>query len=58
MLGLFVEGTRQTSGVPGEAKPGAAMIAISEGVPVVPAAIYGSQDWKLRQPRRHLGRLR
>ena len=47
MLGLFVEGTRQTSGVPGEAKPGAAMIAISEGVPVVPAAIHGSQTWKL-----------
>ena len=47
MLGLFVEGTRQTSGVPGEAKPGAAMIAISEGVPVVPAAIHGSQEWKL-----------
>jgi 1-acyl-sn-glycerol-3-phosphate acyltransferase len=47
MLGLFVEGTRQTSGVPGEAKPGAAMIAISEGVPVIPAAIHGSQTWKL-----------
>ena len=47
MLGLFVEGTRQTNGVPGEAKPGAAMIAISEGVPVVPAAIHGSQEWKL-----------
>ena len=47
MLGLFVEGTRQTEGVPGEAKPGAAMIAISEGVPVVPAAIRGSQTWKL-----------
>lgn len=47
LLGLFVEGTRQMSGVPGEAKPGAAMIAISEGVPVVPAAIHGSQDWKL-----------
>lgn len=47
MLGLFVEGTRQTSGVPGVAKPGAAMIAISEGVPVVPAAVHGSQTWKL-----------
>jgi len=46
LLGLFVEGTRQTSGVPGEAKPGAAMIAISEGVPVIPAAIHGSQFWK------------
>ena len=47
MLGLFVEGTRQKSGVPGKAMPGAAMIAISEGVTVVPAAIHGSQVWKL-----------
>jgi 1-acyl-sn-glycerol-3-phosphate acyltransferase len=46
LLGLFVEGTRQRSGVPGEAKPGAAMVAIQEGVPVVPAAIHGSQYWK------------
>jgi 1-acyl-sn-glycerol-3-phosphate acyltransferase len=46
-LGLFVEGTRQKSGVPGEAKPGAAMIALNEQAPVVPAAIHGSQDWKL-----------
>jgi 1-acyl-sn-glycerol-3-phosphate acyltransferase len=45
LLGLFVEGTRQKTGVPGEAKPGAAMVAIQEGVPVIPAAIHGSQDW-------------
>jgi 1-acyl-sn-glycerol-3-phosphate acyltransferase len=47
LLGLFIEGTRQKSGVPGEPKPGAAMIAISEGVPVIPAAVHGSQTWKL-----------
>jgi 1-acyl-sn-glycerol-3-phosphate acyltransferase len=47
LLGLFIEGTRQKSGVPGEPKPGAAMIAISEGVPVIPAAVHGSQRWKL-----------
>jgi 1-acyl-sn-glycerol-3-phosphate acyltransferase len=46
VLGLFVEGTRQKTGVPGEAKPGAAMVAIQEEVPVVPAAIYGTQRWK------------
>jgi 1-acyl-sn-glycerol-3-phosphate acyltransferase len=46
LLGMFVEGTRQHSGEPGEAKPGAAMVAIQEGVPVVPAAIYGSHLWK------------
>jgi 1-acyl-sn-glycerol-3-phosphate acyltransferase len=46
-LGLFVEGTRQKNGMPGEALPGAAMVALQEDVPVVPAAIYGSQFWKL-----------
>jgi 1-acyl-sn-glycerol-3-phosphate acyltransferase len=46
-LGLFVEGTRQRSGVPGEAQPGAAMVALQEGVPVIPAAVHGSQTWKL-----------
>ena len=45
-LGLFAEGTRQRSGVPGEVQPGAAMTAIQEDVPVVPAAIHGSQDWR------------
>jgi 1-acyl-sn-glycerol-3-phosphate acyltransferase len=46
-LGLFVEGTRQRSGRPGKAQPGAAMVAIQEEVPVVPAAIYGTQFWKI-----------
>jgi 1-acyl-sn-glycerol-3-phosphate acyltransferase len=46
-LGLFVEGTRQRDGVPGKAKPGAAMVVLQERVPVVPAAIHGSQFWKL-----------
>jgi len=46
-LGLFVEGTRQRSGVPGKAQPGAAMVAIQEGVPVVCAAIHGTETWKL-----------
>ncbi len=45
-LGLFVEGTRQRAGGPGKAQPGAAMVAIQEEVPVVPAAIYGTQFWK------------
>ena len=45
-LGMFVEGTRQRSGVPGEAKPGAAMVALQEDVPVVAAAIHGTQDWR------------
>ena len=46
-LGMFVEGTRQRSGRPGRALPGAAMIALQEDVPVVPAAVHGTQRWRL-----------
>ena len=46
-LGVFAEGTRQRSGVPGHVQPGAAMVALQEDVPVVCAAIHGSQVWKL-----------
>lgn len=45
-IGLFVEGTRQKSGVPGKVQPGAAMAAITENVPLIPAAIHGSQHWR------------
>ena len=45
-LGLFVEGTRQRSGVPGEVQPGAAMVALQESAPIIPVAIHGSQGWK------------
>ncbi len=45
-IGVFVEGTRQRSGRPGRAQPGAAMVAIQESVPVVPIAVYGTQFWK------------
>jgi len=51
-LGLFVEGTRQRSGVPGEVQPGAAMAAIQEHVPVVPVAIHGTESWSLKRPAR------
>jgi len=46
-LGIFAEGTRQKSGVPGPVQPGAAMVALQENVPVICAAIHGSQHWKL-----------
>ena len=46
VLGMFPEGTRQKR-EPGPVLPGAAMIAVQEGVPVVCGAIEGSQDWKL-----------
>jgi 1-acyl-sn-glycerol-3-phosphate acyltransferase len=43
-LGMFPEGTRQER-EPGPLQPGAAMIAVQEGVPVVCGGIYGTQDW-------------
>ncbi|MEI7760451.1 MAG: lysophospholipid acyltransferase family protein [Thermoleophilia bacterium] len=46
-LGLFVEGTRQKGGIPGDIQPGAAMVALQEDVPVIPVAIHGTQTWKL-----------
>jgi 1-acyl-sn-glycerol-3-phosphate acyltransferase len=46
VLGVFVEGTRQRSGVPGHVQPGAAMAALQGDVPVICAAIHGSQDWR------------
>ena len=46
VLGLFAEGTRQRNGVPGEVQPGAAMVGLQERVPIVPAAIHGTQFWK------------
>lgn len=45
LLGIFAEGTRQRSGLPGLVQPGAAMAALQEGVPVIPAAIYGTHTW-------------
>jgi 1-acyl-sn-glycerol-3-phosphate acyltransferase len=45
-LGMFVEGTRQRRGVPGDVQPGAAMAALQEDVAIVPAAIHGSQHWR------------
>ena len=43
---VAVDVTRQLTGRPGTAQPGAAMIAIQESVPVVPVAVYGTQFWK------------
>ncbi len=46
-LGMFAEGTRQRSGVPGPVQAGAAMVAVTEAVPLIPVAIHGSQHWHL-----------
>jgi 1-acyl-sn-glycerol-3-phosphate acyltransferase len=44
-LGMFPEGTRQER-EPGPVLPGAAMIGVKERVPIVCAAINGTQDWR------------
>jgi 1-acyl-sn-glycerol-3-phosphate acyltransferase len=44
-LGMFPEGTRQKR-EPGPVRSGAALIAVQEEVPVVCAAIEGTQDWR------------
>ncbi len=46
LLGIFAEGTRQRSGIPGHVQPGAAMAALQEGAPVIPAAVHGTHTWK------------
>jgi 1-acyl-sn-glycerol-3-phosphate acyltransferase len=47
MVGVFVEGTRQRFGYPGTVLPGAMMISLLEGVPVVPCGVY-SFGWSPR----------
>ncbi len=39
MVGVHVEGTRQRLGYPGEVKIGGMMIAMQEGVPVIPCGV-------------------
>jgi 1-acyl-sn-glycerol-3-phosphate acyltransferase len=47
LVGVFVEGTRQRLGYPGRVLPGGMMIALQEGVPVVPCGVY-SFGWSPR----------
>ena len=41
-LGVFCEGTRQPSEAIGKVQPGAALIALAEGAPIVPVVIQGT----------------
>jgi 1-acyl-sn-glycerol-3-phosphate acyltransferase len=50
VAGIFAEGTRQQFGYPGPMHPGAAMLAIQEGVPLVPAGI-DTFGWNLKNRR-------
>jgi len=57
LLVVFPEGTRSPDGVLGEPEPGAALIALRAGVPVVPVVVLGSEQvlppgraWPRRAP--------
>jgi 1-acyl-sn-glycerol-3-phosphate acyltransferase len=49
-VGVHVEGTRQRLGYPGEVKIGGMMIAMQEGVPVVPCAVETFR-WSVKNRR-------
>ena len=49
-VGMFMEGTRQLSGHPGRVHPGATLIAVQEGVPIIPCGI-DTFGWSLRSRR-------
>lgn len=48
VLGMFPEATISTAFVPKRAKIGAARIALQAGVPLIPAAVWGSQRIKTK----------
>lgn len=51
VVGMFLEGTRQRFGYPGKPHPGAFMIAMAEGVPVIPCGVY-SFGWNRKNRSR------
>ena len=50
VVGVFVEGTRQRFGYPGNVHPGAALIAMNENVPVIPVGVE-TFGWSRRNRR-------
>lgn len=51
LVGVFVEGTRQKFGYPGDVLPGGMMIALQEQVPVIPCGVY-SFGWSRKNRAR------
>src|SRR5439155_5754132 len=47
VLGMFPEGTRSPNAQLGDAEPGTALIALRTGAPVLPVAIWGTENVKL-----------
>jgi 1-acyl-sn-glycerol-3-phosphate acyltransferase len=55
-LGMFPEGTRSKSGALRPGEPGSALLALRTGAPILPVAIWGTENVKL--PRDIIGRTR
>jgi 1-acyl-sn-glycerol-3-phosphate acyltransferase len=51
LVGVFVEGTRQKLGYPGRVLPGGMMIALQEGVPIIPCGVH-SFGWSRKNRQR------
>jgi 1-acyl-sn-glycerol-3-phosphate acyltransferase len=51
LVGVFIEGTRQKFGYPGRVLPGGMMIALQEGVPIIPCGIH-SFGWSRKNRQR------
>jgi 1-acyl-sn-glycerol-3-phosphate acyltransferase len=51
MVGMFVEGTRQRLGHPGPVLPGGVMLAMQEGVPILPVGIE-TFGWRITNRKR------
>jgi 1-acyl-sn-glycerol-3-phosphate acyltransferase len=47
VLGMFPEGTRSKTGGLKEAEPGTAVIALRTGAPILPVAIWGTENFTL-----------
>jgi 1-acyl-sn-glycerol-3-phosphate acyltransferase len=56
LIGMFPEGTISRSFVPAAAKSGAARMAMKAGVPLIPAAVWGSQRIMTKGRPRNLQR--
>lgn len=57
ILGMAPEGTRSTTEVLVEGKPGAAYLAAKANVPIIPVGLVGTEDRVVKYRLRHLRRL-
>ena len=57
IVGIFPEGTRSRDAMMQEAYPGAAMIAVRSGAPIMPVAIFGTERMSFFNGKKGLGQI-